>query len=89
MERRLKKYLIITAASVVGFIVCAILHNVVYGLFIYWFGPDFWERIGIPDEPFFFLLAVIICPVLFLIGLVGSLVFAISEIKNRSVAKRS
>lgn len=57
------------------------LHNFVYGLLIYWFGADFWDRIGLADEPFFFLLGIIVCPIGFLIGAVGSIVLFIRERK--------
>jgi len=89
MDRKLKKYLILTAASIAGFVICVILHNVTYGLLIYLFGENFWDKIGIPDEPFFFLLAIVVCPVLFLIGVVGSIVLIIKKIINLSAAKKS
>ena len=88
MDRKLKKYLILTAASIAGFVICVILHNVIYGLLIYLFGEDFWDKIGISDEPFFFLLAVFVCPILFLIGVVGSIVLIIKKIINLSAAKK-
>ena len=73
---RLKKFLILTGASSAGLVVSILLHNAIYGLFIHWFGPDLWERIGLPDEPFFFIIAVFICPVAFLVGAIGSIVLA-------------
>ena len=69
-----KKFLILTGASAVGIPISVVLHNAIYGLLIYWFGADFWERIGLGDEPFFFVLAVIVCPIGFLTGTVGSIV---------------
>ena len=71
-----KKLLLLTGASAVGFFVSILLHNAIYGLFIYWFGADFWDRIGTGDEPFFFLVAIIICPIGFLVGVVSSIVLA-------------
>ena len=71
-----KKFLLLTGASAVGFFVSILLHNAIYGLFIYWFGADFWDRIGTGDEPFFFLVAIIICPIGFLVGVVSSIVLA-------------
>jgi len=56
--------------SAAGIPACAILHNVVYGLFIWWFGKGFWGPGG--DEPVFFVLAILVCPVLFLIGAAAS-----------------
>ena len=65
-----KTFFILTGVGATGIPVCAILHNLVYGLFIEVFGKDFWGPGG--DEPVFFILATIVCPVLFLIGSVGS-----------------
>ena len=70
----LKKFLILTAASFVGFFVFVLLHNLVYGLFIHFFGADFWNG---GDEPFFFILAVIVCPLGFLVGAIGSIVIVV------------
>lgn len=81
----LKKFLLLTGASAVGFFIFSLLHNVIYGLFIHWFGVGFWDRIGLGDEPFFFIMAVIVCPIGFLVGAVGSIVLAIKEFR---VAKK-
>ena len=72
-----KKFLLLTGASSAGVLVSALLHNAVYGLFIHFFGADFWDRVGMGDEPFFFILAIVICPLGFLVGLVGSVVLFI------------
>ena len=74
MAGMLKKFLILTGASAVGIPISVVLHNAIYGLLIYWFGADFWERIGLGDEPFFFVLAIFVCPIGFLTGAVGSIV---------------
>ncbi|MBA7635149.1 hypothetical protein ES703_42750 [subsurface metagenome] len=76
----LKKFFILTGASSAGFFVSFLLHNAIYGLFILWFGTDFWDRIGPGgDEPFFFVMAVFVCPLGFLVGTVGSIVLAIKR----------
>ncbi|KPJ72561.1 hypothetical protein AMJ48_03130 [Parcubacteria bacterium DG_74_1] len=75
----LKQFLLLTGSSLVGFFVFVLLHNLIYGLFIYLFGQDFWERTGIGDEPFFFILAVIVCPISLLVGLIGTLVLLIKK----------
>jgi len=77
-----KKFLILTGASAVGLPVFILLHNALYGLFIYWFGEGFWDRVGLGDEPFFFFMAILVCPIGFLVGVVGSIVLAI---KNKRV----
>jgi len=82
----LKKFFILTGASSAGFFVSVLLHNAIYGLFIYWFGADFWDRIGVGDEPFFFFMAIVICPIGFLVGAVGSIVLAIKKCR---IAKKS
>ena len=64
-----------------GVFVSILLHGVLYGLFILIFGEDFWERMGIPDEPVFFLMALIICPIAYLVGTVGSVVFILRRKK--------
>ena len=78
----LKKFLILTGASSAGFFVSVLLHNLIYGLFIYWFGPDFWQRIGLGDEPFFFIVAIFVCPIGFLVGVIGSIILFIKERKR-------
>jgi len=75
----LKKFLLITGAAPIGAVVSVILHNAFYGVFIYFFGADFWDRIGIGDEPVFFALAIFVCPIAFLVGVVGSIVLFIKR----------
>jgi len=70
---RLRKFLILTGASATGIFIGIFLHNFIYGLFATFYGLDFWERIGLRDEPFFFFFALIICPIGFLIGALGSI----------------
>ena len=78
-EARIQKiFFILAGASAAGIPICVILHNLVYALFIVWFGEGFWERLGSGgDEPVFFILALLVCPALFLIGTVGSIVLLI------------
>ncbi len=73
----LKKFLLITVAAPIGAVVSVALHNFIYGAFIYFFGADFWERTGIGEEPVFFTIAIFICPVAFLVGVVGSIVLLV------------
>jgi hypothetical protein len=69
----LKKFFLLTGASAAGLPVFAVLHNLVYGLLIYFFGANFWARTG-GDEPVFFILAITVCPIAFLVGAIGSIV---------------
>jgi hypothetical protein len=82
-EAKMKKaFFLLTGASAAAMPLCALLHNVVYALFILWFGEGFWERHG-ADEPVFFILAVVVCPALFLVGTVGGLVFLARASQDR------
>ena len=80
-----KKFLLLTGASSTGIVVSVILHNAVYGLFIHFFGDDFWERTGVGDEPVFFIMAIIVCPIGFLVGVAGGMVLAIRNRRSITV----
>ncbi|UCG10585.1 MAG: hypothetical protein JSW30_01745 [Dehalococcoidia bacterium] len=82
----LKKFLILTGASVVGIPVSVVLHNAIYGLFIAWFGANFWDRVGLGDEPFFFFMAIVVCPLAFLVGAIGTIVLVL---RGRRLAGKS
>ena len=56
----LRILLILTGASAAGITVGALLHNLFYALGILIFGDGFWESIGLPDEPVFFIIALVI-----------------------------
>ena len=79
----LRKFLILTGISSAGFFISVFLHNVIYGLFIHMFGTDFWNRIGVKDEPFFFIIAMFICPIVFLIGVIGCIILFIKTKVHR------
>ena len=73
----LNKFLLLTGASAVGLPVFAVLHNLVFALFIKLFGESFWGAAG--DEPVFFILATMVCPIAFLVGVVGTIVLAVKN----------
>jgi len=79
----LKKFFLLTGASSAGFFVSILLHNLVYGLFIHFFGEGFWNG---GDEPVFFIMAIIVCPLGFLVGAVGSIVLGVKACR---LAKKS
>ncbi|MFH1290562.1 MAG: hypothetical protein ABIH92_04080 [Nanoarchaeota archaeon] len=72
VKGKLKVFLLLTGFYAVGVLVCVLLHNFVYGLMIYLFGEGIWGEGG--DEALFFILALIVCPIVFLVGMIGSLV---------------
>jgi len=86
-ERELKllrTFLLVAGISTGAIIISIVLHNAIYGLFIEWFGADFWVRTGLGDEPVFFIIAVIICPLAIAVGLIGSLVIFIKGLCRKA-----
>ena len=79
----LKIFLLIAGISLAAFIISVFLHNAIYGLFIYFFGADFWDRIGIGDEPVFFFISLL-SVVAFAVGIIGSLVIFIKGLFSRT-----
>jgi hypothetical protein len=72
-----RRFMLIMGASLAAFPVLVVLHNAVYGVFILLFGGDFWKG---GDEPVLMILAVIVCPLGFLTGIIGSLVIAVRRV---------
>jgi len=68
---KLKKFQLLAGASALGIPVFAILHNIVYMLGIMWFGES---AFGNGDEPVFFILAAIVCPLGLLVGGIGTII---------------
>ncbi len=66
----LKKFLLLTGASTVAFLIFVFLHNMVSGLFNI-------------EEPVFFIIATIVCPIAFLVGAVGTIVLSIKNKQAR------
>ena len=81
--KRLKIFLLIAGISLGAFIISVFLHNAIYGLFILWFGEDFWDRIGLGDEPIFFFIALL-SVVAFAVGIIGSLVIFIRGLFSKT-----
>ncbi|MCU0653658.1 MAG: hypothetical protein MUD10_05370, partial [Candidatus Pacebacteria bacterium] len=62
---KLRGYLFLAGFSAVGFAVFALLHNLILAAF-----PDLFT--AQTEEPFFFLLATVVCPLAFIVGATGS-----------------
>ncbi len=71
IKEKLNKFQLLAVASAIGFLVFAILHNVVYALGIVWFGDDCWAA---GDESVLFTIALIVCPLGLLVGAIGTLI---------------
>jgi len=65
--RLLRIFLLIAVISLGVGIVSVFLHNAIYALIMHFWGADF-------EEPVFFIIATIICPLGFAVGIIGSLV---------------
>jgi len=86
--RKVMYFLILSGASLVGFFVFVVLHNVFYGL-----GQISADIIVLSQllefsHVAFFLIAIFICPAGLLIGAVGSVVTAIMYFKKRRTRGR-
>ena len=68
-----RKFQLLTGASAIGMPVSIFLHNAIYRLFKF-FGAEFWNG---GDEPVFFIIAIVVCPLGFLVGAVGNIVLAV------------
>ena len=68
LSGRLRYFVTMIGGSMLGFLVSVLLHNAIYALvFVTLLNkPD-------SDEPVFFIIAVIVCPVVFAVGVVGAL----------------
>jgi len=71
-KRRLKKFLILTGASASGFFVSVLLHNFLYAVAVLTSQIAVLRFLFEALHSVFFLVAVFICPLGFLIGAVGS-----------------
>ena len=67
-----KAFFILTGASAIGMGLGVLLHNMVYAILIKILGENAWTNMG--DEPVFFILATIICPIALLVGVIGVIV---------------
>lgn len=72
---KLKKFLLLTGVSAAGFFISVLLHNFLYGL------AKIAEHLVLlfhlleALQVIFFIIAIFVCPIGFLIGMAGSLLF--------------
>lgn len=66
-------FLLMCGFAAVAFPAAVLLHNAVFAAGIALFGEDFWPGLGMPDgEPVFFVLAVVVSPLAFLVAVLGT-----------------
>jgi len=75
----LKKFLILTGASSTGFFVGIFLHNMFYALNIITSHIIVLKYLTEALHVGFFIIAIIVCPIGFLVGMVGSIVLLIKK----------
>jgi hypothetical protein len=80
--RRVRNYLILLGASLVGFVLAVVLHNLFYALGVVAADAVLLQAVLGFLEVTFFLLAVFVCPPGALIGAVGGLVLAVRQWKR-------
>ena len=83
--RKVKNFLILSGASLVGFPVFVVLHNVFYGLAELANDIILLSRLLEFLHAGFFIIATLVCPAGFLIGAVGSGVTAITYFKKKKI----
>lgn len=81
--RRVKSFLILLVASLVGFPLFVVLHNVFYALAEVASDVVGLSQVLVFLEVVFFLIAIVVCPPGVLIGAVGSVVLALSRSHQR------
>ena len=79
MEKKLKIFLILTGASAAGFVVFAVLHNVFYALEIVTSNIIALSYSMEILHVIFFLLAIPVCPIGFLVGATGTIVLGVKQ----------
>ena len=74
----LRIFVLMIAGSIVGFFVSVVLHNAIYAIVLV-------KLLDMPDsdEPVFFVIAVIVCPIVLAVGVVGALVTWLRERRLR------
>lgn len=82
VEKGLKKFLILTGASSAGFLVSVLLHNFLYALAVITSHIKGLHYLFEVLHAAFFIAGIFICPIGFLVGVVGSIVFLLKKRKK-------
>jgi len=82
MKRIFKGFLILTGSSAAGFFISILLHNLFYGLATVTNHISILNYLMKIFHIAFFFIAIFVCPLSFLVGVVGSIVLFIKN-KNR------
>ena len=80
VKGKLKKFLILTGASAAGFFVSVLLHNFLYALGVLAKDIKVLHYLFEFLHAAFFIIAIFICPIGFLIGIAGSIILLIFKV---------
>jgi len=79
IEGKLGKFLFLTGVSSTGFFVGVILHNAFYALMVVAKDIIVLKYIFEGLHVFFFFISIPICPIVFLVGMIGSIVLLVKK----------
>jgi len=82
IQGKIRKYLLLTGVSAISFFVFVFLHNVFYGLGIISSNIIILKYLMKALEGTFFIAAIFICPLVFLIGAIDSIIIFIKTRKK-------
>ncbi|MBU1110173.1 hypothetical protein KKB83_00960 [Patescibacteria group bacterium] len=80
-EGKLRKFLILTGSSAAGFLVSVLLHNFLYGLAVVTENIPLLHYSAETLSIIFFFVSIILCPLGFLVGVVGSIILLAQQKK--------
>jgi len=79
IKGKLKKFLILTGISATGFFISIILHNFFYALAILTNQIIILKYLMEALHVVFFIISIPVCPILFLVGAIGSIILFIKK----------
>jgi hypothetical protein len=87
IEKKLKKFLLLTGVSSLGFFIFVFLHNIFYALSLITSNIVVLSYLMEFLQVIFFILSIFVCPLGFLIGAVGSILLFIKKKINSTHLK--
>lgn len=79
LSGKLRKFVILTGASILGFFIAVLLHNAFYGLGIITSDIAVLSNTMEALDVIFFCLAVFVCPAGIIAGIIGSIVITVRK----------
>jgi len=82
IQGKLRKYLSLTGISAISFFIFVFLHNVFYGLGMIASNITLLKKVMEILHTIFFIIAILVCPLMFLTGVISSIIILI-KIKKK------